>query len=411
LTATPLRVFVVPSWYPHPRAPMLGIFSFEEVMATAELHPDWRVAVAVWGQGEYDFALDRPREWPWRLRRYVRARTGRQELQPNLVEHRRRAATWARQLGGGNLRGVVRAVRSAFEAAAEELGGVDLVHAHVGFPGGFAAMRLREWSGVPYVVTEHWHSYPPPEFVLRDGRVDDRVLAPLVEADAVIAVSRAQALEIMAHGVQSPHVVPPSVDERRFAPGPGPPTEQIVLATICNMEERKGIDDLLEALRAVVRELSSQERDRLELRLGGGGHRLAEYRRLADTLGVSRWTRWLGPLSRDAVRREMQRCHCFVLPSRRESFGVVYVEAMACGRPVIAARGGGPEEIVTEETGILVNPGDVEGLAKALRRVIRSRCEWDSAVIRNQFLGRFSRPPVIERLERVYRGALYRGAL
>jgi glycosyltransferase involved in cell wall biosynthesis len=398
----PLRVFVLPSWYPHRSAPVLGIFSQEQVLAIGDLRPDWSLAVGLWGQGEYDFALSRPAEWPARLGGYLRAPSGRHELTGNVVEHRTRAATWARQLFGGNLRGVVRAARRAFDAAAAELGGIDLIHAHVSVPGGLVAVQLREQVGVPFVLTEHWH-YPPTTFVRRDGSLDERVRIPMQSADAVLGVSTAQAADIAACGLPRPDVIPPSVDEREFVPLRGAGGERIVLSSICNMVEGKGIDDLLQALARLLPRLDEPDRERLELRLGGEGRALPRYQRLAEELGVSRWTRWLGVLSREQVRRELQECTCFVLPSRKESFGVVYAEAMACGKPVVAARAGGPEDIVTDATGVLVEPGDVDALADALAATIEAPDRFDPDAIRDHFMTRFSRPAVVAQLEQVYR--------
>ena len=65
----------------------------------------------------------------------------------------------------------------------------------------------------------------------------------------------------------------------------------------------------------------------------------------------------------------MQACDVFVLPSRYETFGVVYIEAMACGKPVIAAASGGPDDFVTDENGILILNNNVESLQCALERV------------------------------------------
>jgi glycosyltransferase involved in cell wall biosynthesis len=398
----PLRLLVLPSWYPHPLAPVLGIFSLEQTLAVADLRPSWSIAVGVWGQGEYDFALRRPNEWPRRLTAYLRARPSRRKLRPNLIEHRRPCATWARQLLGGNLRGVLRAGRELFDATAAEFGGVDLVQAHVSFPGGLVAMRLREQVGVPYVLTEHWH-YPPKGFVHRDGSLDERIRAPMLAADAVVGVSTAQALDIAAWGLPRPEVVPPAVNEQEFVPGGGPSEGKIVFSAICNMEEGKGIDDLLHALRRLLSEVGAHERERVELRLGGIGGQLRRYRGLARDLGLAHCTRWLGLLSRDQVRDELRGCSCFVLPSRRESFGVVYAEAMACGKPVIAARAGGPEEIVRPDNGILIDPGNVKQLASAMSAVVMDPERWDSAAIRKSFLSRYSRPAVADRLEQVYR--------
>lgn len=82
----------------------------------------------------------------------------------------------------------------------------------------------------------------------------------------------------------------------------------------------------------------------------------------------------------DEIPLWMNACDLFVLPSLRESFGVVQIEAMACGKPVVATRNGGSEEIITsEEYGLLVEPGDSEELAEKILMALDRK--WDREAI------------------------------
>ena len=399
IMADPLRVLVVPSWYPSERHPSYGIFTKEQAMAVGVMRPDWSVAIVTWGQGVHEFAVRSPGDWPGRLRSYLGSRPSRTELLPNVVEHHRRAAMWARQVLNGNVGGVTRAALRATDGVVAELGGIDVIHAHTSFPAGLVAEQLGRALSAPFVLTEHWHRFPHPSFARRDGRLEHRVRSPLERAAAVMAVGRAQAREIGAYGIEGVQVVTPAVDEERFTPVPRREDGRTVFLAVGTLEPRKGIDDLLRAFAAA--RLSAAE-----LRVAGSGPDAERLASLSRTLGVRESVTWLGALSRDDVRAEMQACDCFVLPSHKESFGVVYVEAMACGRPVIAARSGGPEDFVTPETGLLVDVGDEDGLTEALRTVASGPERWQPEAIRRHFLGRFSRPAVVDRLEAVYRAAI-----
>ena len=104
----------------------------------------------------------------------------------------------------------------------------------------------------------------------------------------------------------------------------------------------------------------------------GGGPELPRLRKLAGALGLEGHVTFRGPVARDAeVRAAYFEADTFCLPSRQEGFGIVFVEAMAAGLPVIAARAGATPEVVEHErTGLLVPPSDPEALASTLIRLL-----------------------------------------
>ena len=92
-------------------------------------------------------------------------------------------------------------------------------------------------------------------------------------------------------------------------------------------------------------------------------HRLAEQLRLGDTV------RWLGDISQADLAAEYNRADLFCLPSVQEGFGIVFLEAMAAGKPIIAARASAVPEVVTQ--GLLVDPDNEEALSAAIERLYR----------------------------------------
>ncbi len=102
--------------------------------------------------------------------------------------------------------------------------------------------------------------------------------------------------------------------------------------------------------------------------------------------------RWLGTLAPTAVPAALAQSHAFVLSSRHESFGVVAVEALMAGRPVLATRCGGPEDIVGEGDGLLVSRDDPDALALGLRAMAEGRVALDApAARRDRAVARFGR--------------------
>lgn len=392
-----MNVFVIPSWYPSKRSPISGIFFREQAEALVRLHPELRILVSTWGFGECSVPISRPlqalRALAWRICQkhdQVRERNGVWELFNPIL-------TWSERLPWGGLGGLLRANRRNFLLAKSEFGAIDLIHAHVSFPAGFVARNLAAEMGIPYVLTEHMGPFPFPSMMGRNGDIRPEIRLAVEGASAVIAVSHPLARNMAAFGLAVSAVIPNMVDERCFAPAK-PSPGKFAFLTVCGIVPAKGIEDLI---RAVA--LWNPDPGRFEFSIVGDGDKREEYQRLADRLGVSDRIRWLGPISREEVPELFRRCHVYVMPSHRESFGVAYVEAIACGKPVIATRCGGPEYIVNSCNGRLVDVGDVRALAEVMAQVAESWTNFDAAVIRRDFEQRFSPGVVTDQLLSVYR--------
>jgi glycosyltransferase involved in cell wall biosynthesis len=285
---------------------------------------------------------------------------------------------------GDNRRQGDRLLGSVRHVIAREQIGFDLIHAHFVWPNGHVAVRLGEEYGVPVVVTAH--GYDIYDLPYRDAAWRDLIGDAVRRADRVIAVSertRACAREI-APGTE-PVVIPNGYRPDLFHPLDraacreqlGLPQDRPVVLTAGSFVPEKGQRFLINA--AFVLTACDEEilwvllgMGRLHDELVGQIHDLGLEDRFllpgwADHAGMPAW---------------MNACDLFVLPSVSESFGVVQVEAMACGRPVVGTRNGGSEELLTaDEVGLLLPPGDAPALAHAIRTAL-SR-EWDPEAIRH----------------------------
>lgn len=283
----------------------------------------------------------------------------------------------------------------------------DLIHAHFIYPDGVVAARLSEEIRVPFVVTEH-ASWTP--WLNDRPLVRRQAVAAAHRANRIIAVSRTLAGSIASFGIQEDRisVVPNTVDGDVFSfDGPREVPTRPRLLFVGIMRKVKGIDVLLRALRllldsgypvelAIVGEsfYSSYARDYRELRA------------LSAALGLDENVRFLGAMTAPQVAAEMRRSSLVVLPSRRETFGVVLAESLACGTPVVATRCGGPEDIVDDDVGVLVEPGDPGALADGIRTVLSRQSDYDPARLRRHSLSRFGTDVVSRQLETIYRDAL-----
>lgn len=123
---------------------------------------------------------------------------------------------------------------------------------------------------------------------------------------------------------------------------------------------------------------------------------------LSKELGILEQVEFKGALNRDEVYKVMSNCNIFVLPSRFETFGVVLIEALANGKPVISTRNGGANDIVTDENGILVDIDDIEGLGKAMVDLKLNYNKYNEEEIRNSCINKYSKKIITRQLEKVY---------
>jgi glycosyltransferase involved in cell wall biosynthesis len=404
---TGMRLLIVPSWLPHRCYPLEGQYVVDQAIAIGELRPSWRVAISSWNQGQNHLSVGHLLKSPSCILRALTmtARTD-EPVRENVHRFTHPAKYWREGLG--NRDAVLRANRDNLEKAVERFGGIDLIHAHVSYPAGWVAMRLHEETRIPYVVTEHMGPFPLPVYQRPDGALPAFIREPLERAGARIAVSPSLAKRIAEFGIPEPVFVPISVDERMYHPASRPRDDGFVFFTLCGMEMGKGVIDLLDAIALLLPTLTEEERARLRFRLGGEGPAWGLFRDHGRKLGLDRWLTWLGLLPRERARDEYQSSDAFVLASHHESFGIVFVESMACGKPVIATRCGGPEAIVTEDTGVLVDVGRPAELAAAMRSMVRGERTFDVARVRESFLERFSRTAVVNRLDSIYSDVLHR---
>jgi len=153
----------------------------------------------------------------------------------------------------------------------------------------------------------------------------------------------------------------PLLEQPAPLPAPGSSPVILVVSRLSTTESYKGIDHLIEAMPSVRTAVPDAR-----LRIVGRGDALPGLQELARRLNLGGVVEFAGFVSDSELPGEFARCRLFALPSQKEGFGLVYLEAMANGRPCLGARSGGTPEVITPESGVLVEFGDVPGIAAAI---------------------------------------------
>jgi len=251
------------------------------------------------------------------------------------------------------------AVVRAKEGLAED---IDLVHCHdwMTTPAGIG---FRDVLGVPLVYSVHLPQAPGPYRKMED--------LGLAQADSVIVNSHAVAEELGERPVEIAHlaVLPNGVDTTTYHPAVRPEAPEPYVLFVGRLVPQKGVDVLLRAFGAVLRRIP-----RARLLLVGDGEQRLYLERMARALGLMPHVVFLGWRTGPDLVRLYQQAEVLAVPSVYEPFGLVALEGLACGRPVVASRTGGLADIVTDGTdGWLVEPADHLQLAQRLARLLLDR--------------------------------------
>lgn len=253
----------------------------------------------------------------------------------------------------------------------------DIIHAHFSWPPGYAAVHVAEDRNIPCVITIHEN---------HDWLIEEKSEGKLVEtwrkADALIRVNKLDVpfLKKYSNNVFSIpngflHEKFYRMDRMECRKKLNLPEDKFISFSLGHLIERKGFHDLLEAVRIIVK----KKRNVLFV-IGGDGPMKEKLIEKIDKYGLHENVKLLGYISDDEKPLWINASNVFILPSYSEGNPTVMFEALGCGKPFIGtAVGGVPEIINNEKLGIVLQPGDIEGLANAVIRTIDRN--WDETYI------------------------------
>ena len=379
-----LHVLVLPSFYPTAQTPYSGTFFCDWAWALQEAGVTTGVAY-VETRSLRTLSLSALRQTHFQLTCETEAGlpTVRLKAWNTLAQWTVGGVAWSRLS------------QLAIGAYIERYGRPDLLAAQSATWAGQAAWRAaRRWQ-LPYVITEVDTGFGTGAVKGWQAALSRRAFAG---AQAVIAISHNLRQRLLRFGgARHVELIPCTVDESYWTLPPRPRSRRpFTFYAQAHLTPRKGLDLLIRAFAARFRGDAT-----VRLVIGGDGAIRKDLEALAHSRRVQPQVSFLGQIPRDAVRDAMWGANCFVLPSHAENFGVVLIEALSTGLPVISTRCGGPEDIISNDVGILLEPGDEHGLGEALL-AMRERPDPDAEVIRTYGVARYGYSAIGPRLRDFY---------
>jgi len=245
----------------------------------------------------------------------------------------------------------------------------DLIHAHGVAPSGTLALLAKRWMKIPMVVTEHGIDV---QYIVHQNPISRaEVRSVFRQADAVLANSQRTVQNVIRYGANPERVHLTYLGTHSAPPLPSTPSKSpnapLHLLSVARLFEQKGIQLVLHAMRRLL-----DEGFALRYTVVGDGDYRATLEALAAQLGLTAYVEFVGIQLRSAIPAYFADCDIFVLPSEPESFGIVYVEALSQGKPIIGWDGSGAFDLQTlYPDGVeLVRSKDIESLTQGLRRLI-----------------------------------------
>lgn len=378
-----MTILIVPSWYMTETNETLGSFFREQALMLAKRGVNVIVADATF-QGRKDyfskrcFKMIKSKDQELTVYSYVIPALGLTRLQNGGVD-----------FFYNNLYKIYKRIeKDGYK--------IDIIHAHSCFPAGIAATRLGNKLKIPVVVTEHASDVLTKKI---GDKQKEHLLQTIKRCNAFISVSNAlrKSIEELGADGNNIQVIPNSVNDS-FTYEECKSIRKFCFVSIGNLVESKRFDLTIKAFARKFR-----ENPNVQLKIIGDGNLRKMLQEMTKQLGIEDKVTFTGRISRKQVISTLQESKVFVLPSDFETFGVVYIEAMACGLPVIGTKNGGAQEIITENCGKLIERDDLNELSEAMENIYNNYNSYDRKNISEYCRTHFGEEQIYNKLLDVYK--------
>lgn len=300
----------------------------------------------------------------------------------------------------------IKANRIGIREVQKILGVIDLIHVNVLNRPGLIALLINKLKGIPFIITEHWTGYVSGKY--EKSGVLKKWFSKLIinNASAVTTVSESLKKKMQELGLHSNYTIVPNIIESIDLAASStnsanePASAKIKILTVADLlDSHKNISGVIKAIAAI-----SKQNSTIEYHVIGDGPDKQMLSSLADSLqGATKFIFFHGRQTNEYVYDFLKQVDFVVINSNFETFSVVAAEALASGKPVISTICGGPEDFITSDFGILIEPGNQLKLEKAIIKMISTFKKYDAQKLNEYISQKYNYQTIGKQFYNIYK--------
>ena len=290
-----------------------------------------------------------------------------------------------------------------YKIIASQRGKPDLVHANILYEGGRQALLLKLFYRISYLCTEQWTGYLPQDGTYRG--IFKKLISKLAASQAkfILPITNLLARAMQLKRLKGNYrIIPNVVNTNIFRPSSATSIKEKQFIHISSLDERqKNFAGILDGFK-----MFCGMRTDFRLLVAGGGENIPSVKQMAEQRGIpSDKIYFAGHLNEDELVEALHKSMALILFSNYETQGCVVLESLACGTPVIASNLEVIREMVREDCGMLVEPGDAKMLSEAMNNLVEHYEKYSPEKLHGYMKENYSYEKINEMLNEIYKEA------
>ncbi len=383
-----MKIYVIPAWYPQNNEDVTASFFREQAHALAERGHDVTVIHIT------PVSVTRIGKQKWNIKRIWQDGDVRtifyEVIVPIIAKFNNAQDKYISNM-------FYKIIKKQIDSDIKQgLNAPDVLHAHVSHSCGYYCLKAKEKLNIPLVVTEHYSGLLLGEATDNDY---ERVRKTIEQSDAFIFVGSNFHNKICDkfNITKETYVIPNLVDTEYYSLIDKNNKKYFTFLSACGLKKNKSIDLVIRAFHNAF-----SKNEKVNLLIAGDGDERDNLENLVIELDETDRIKFFGRYSKEQSKEIFADASAFVLTSKVETFGIVYIEALSSGVPCIATKGQGAEDIIDETNGIKVEYGNLDELSDAMRYIYENHDKYDKKKLREDCINRFSKDTICKQIEKVY---------